>query len=70
MLHKEFKYVFTWTYKDLKGIPPQLVQHTIELDISIPLAHQTMYILKPTHISPKKEKTTKNYDNQNNIFDV
>jgi hypothetical protein len=21
-LFKEFKYVFAWTYKDLKGIPP------------------------------------------------
>jgi hypothetical protein len=23
-LLKEFKYVFTWTYNDLKGIPPKL----------------------------------------------
>jgi hypothetical protein len=23
-LLKEFKYVFAWTYKDLKGIPPKL----------------------------------------------
>jgi hypothetical protein len=38
-LLKEFKDVFTWTYKDLKGIPPKLTQHKIELDITIPPAH-------------------------------
>jgi hypothetical protein len=27
MLLKEFKDVFAWTYKDLKGIPPKLAQH-------------------------------------------
>jgi flagellin-specific chaperone FliS len=38
-LLKELKDVFAWTYKDLKGIPPKLAQHKIELDITIPLAH-------------------------------
>jgi hypothetical protein len=36
---KEFKNVFAWTYKDLKGIPIELTQHKIELDMTIPLAH-------------------------------
>jgi hypothetical protein len=36
ILLKEFKDVFAWTYKDLKGILPKLVQYIIELDISIP----------------------------------
>jgi hypothetical protein len=27
MLFKEFKNVFAWTYKDLEGIPPKLIQH-------------------------------------------
>jgi hypothetical protein len=35
----EYKDMFTWTYKDLKGIPPKLTQHCIELDTLIPLAH-------------------------------
>ncbi len=39
MLFKEFKDVFVWTSKDLKGIFPKLVQHKIELDTSIPLVH-------------------------------
>ncbi len=38
-LLKEFKDVFAWTYKDLKGIPPKLAQHKIELDITILPAH-------------------------------
>jgi len=42
-LLKEFKYVFAWTYKALKGIPPKLAQHKIELDTTIPLAHQPKY---------------------------
>ncbi len=39
MLLKEFKDVFVWTYKDLKGILPELAQHRIQLDTSIPLIH-------------------------------
>jgi len=38
-LLKEFKDVFAWTYKDLKGIPLELAQHKIKLDTAIPLAH-------------------------------
>jgi hypothetical protein len=38
-LLKGFKYVFAWTYKNLKGIPLELAQHKIELDITIPSAH-------------------------------
>ncbi len=38
-LLKEIKDVFAWTHKDLKGIPPKLAQHTIELDTTILLTH-------------------------------
>jgi hypothetical protein len=48
-LLKEFKDVFTWTCKDLKGIPPKLAQHRIELDNTIPLAHQARYGLNPKY---------------------
>jgi hypothetical protein len=34
-LLKEFKDVFAWTYRDLKGIPLELAQHIIELDTAI-----------------------------------
>ncbi len=49
MLFKEFKYVLAWTYNDLKGIPPYLVQHRIELDTSIPPIDQTRYIFNPNY---------------------
>jgi hypothetical protein len=45
MLLKEFKDVFAWIYKDLKGILLELVQHIIELDTSIPPTHQARYKL-------------------------
>ncbi len=48
-LLKEFKDIFAWTYKDLKGIPPNIVQHWIELDTSMPPAHQTRYQLNPNY---------------------
>jgi hypothetical protein len=36
ILLKEFKDLFAWIFKNLKGILPKLVQHIIELDTSIP----------------------------------
>jgi hypothetical protein len=38
-LLKEFTDVFAWTYRDLKGIPPKLARHRIELDTITPSAH-------------------------------
>jgi hypothetical protein len=38
-LLKEFKYVFAWTYKYLKGIPPKLAQHRIEVNTTTLPAH-------------------------------
>jgi hypothetical protein len=32
-----------WTYKDLRGIPPHLAQHWIELYTNIPTSHQTQH---------------------------
>jgi hypothetical protein len=54
-LLKEFKDIFAWTYKDLKGIPPEIVQHWIKLDILIPLAHQTRYRLNPNYATIIKQ---------------
>jgi hypothetical protein len=47
---REYKDVFAWTYKDLKGIPPKLIQHQTEFDITIPLAHQAKYKLNPNYM--------------------
>ncbi len=48
-LLKEFNDVFAWTYKNLKGIPPELAEHKIELDTTIPSAHQVKYKLNPNY---------------------
>ncbi len=58
-LLKEFKDVFVSTYKDLKGIPPKLAQHIIELNIIIPLAHQARYILNPNYATMVKQDIDK-----------
>jgi hypothetical protein len=47
MLLKGVQICFAWIYKDMKGIPLELAQHRIELNTSIPPAHQTRYILNP-----------------------
>ncbi len=50
-LLKEFKDIFAWTYKNLKGIPPNVAQHQIEFDTSIPPAHQARYQLNPNYVA-------------------
>ncbi len=57
-----FKNVFFWIYKDLKGIPLELVQHKIELNTSIPLAHQTRYILNFNYVATVKHDIDKLFE--------
>jgi hypothetical protein len=45
--------------KDLKGIPPKLAQHKIELDTIIPLAHQTKYKLNANYATTFKQNINK-----------
>jgi len=56
---KEFKDVFTWTYKDLKRIPLELAQHIIELDTTIPLAHRARYRLNLNYVIVVKQDIDK-----------
>ncbi len=42
-LLKEYKYVFAWTYKNLRGIPPPLMQHWTKFDTNIFASHQARY---------------------------
>jgi hypothetical protein len=58
-LLKEFKGVFAWTHKDLKIIAPKLAQQKIELDITIPLTHQTKYKLNPNYATTDKQDIDK-----------
>ncbi len=46
----KYKDMFPWTYKDLKSIPPELAQHRIELDKSIPPSHQARYKMNPNYV--------------------
>ncbi len=54
-LLKEFKDVFAWTYKDLKGIPPKVAQHRTELDTIIAHGHQTRYWLNLNYATIVKQ---------------
>jgi hypothetical protein len=56
---KEFKDIFAWTYKDLKGIRPELAQHKIKLNTTISLAHQARYILNPNYVTTIKQDIDK-----------
>ncbi len=58
-LLKEFKDVFAWTYKDLKGIPPKIVQHRIELNTIVPHVHQARYKLNINYVSIIKQNIDK-----------
>jgi hypothetical protein len=59
MLLKELNDVFAWTYKDLKGIPLELAQHIIELDTSLPPAHQVRYKLNLNYAATIKHDIDK-----------
>ncbi len=56
---KQFKDVFAWKYKDLKGTPPKLAQHIIELNIIIPSTHQTKYKLNSNYATIVKQDIEK-----------
>jgi len=43
----------------LKGIPPKIVQHRIELDTTIPHAHQARYKLNLNYVSIVKQNINK-----------
>ncbi len=60
-LLKEYKDIFAWTYKDLKGIPPHIVQYQIELN-NIPQAHQVRYKMNPNYVTMVKHDLDKLFD--------
>ncbi len=58
-LLKEFKDIFAWAYRDLNGIPLEIVQHQIKLDLSIPPIHQARYQLNPNFVAIIKQDINK-----------
>jgi hypothetical protein len=45
--------------KDLKGIPPEIAQHYIKLDTTIPHVHQISYQLNPNYVVIVKQDINK-----------
>jgi len=56
---KKYKDIFVWTYKDLKGIPPHLVHHQIDLDTNIPTSHQAWYHMNLNYVTVVKHDLDK-----------
>jgi hypothetical protein len=51
--------VFAWNCKELRGIPPHIAEHKIELDIIIPPSHQTHYRMNPNYATVIKQDLDK-----------
>jgi hypothetical protein len=58
-LLKEFEDIFAWTYIDCKGIPPDVIQHQIQLITLIPYVHQTRYRLNFNYVAIIKQDIDK-----------
>ncbi len=58
-LLKEFEDIFTWTYKDLRRIPLKIFQHWIEIDTTVPHAHQARYRLNLNYAPIVKQNINK-----------
>jgi len=48
-LLREYKDMFAWSYKDLTEIPLHIVEHLIELNITILPTHQAKYQMNPNY---------------------
>jgi hypothetical protein len=51
--------IFKWSYKDLKGIPPHIAQHKIELYITIPLGQHVRYQMNSIYATMVKQDLDK-----------
>jgi hypothetical protein len=47
----EYKDVFTWGYQDMKGIPPSICEHQIDLEERATPSHQQWYRMNPNYTS-------------------
>ncbi len=58
-LLQKFMDMFAWNYKELRGIPPHIVEHKIELDTIIPPSHQTHYRMNLNYATVIKQDLDK-----------
>ncbi|MCO5609287.1 hypothetical protein L7F22_063513 [Adiantum nelumboides] len=58
-LLKELKDIFAWTYHDMKGVPPLMVQHTIPLSSTAKPMQQRPYPMNPKYAKIVQEELEK-----------
>lgn len=46
----EFTNVFDWNYKELWRTLPHIMEHMVELDITMPPTHQVSYCMNPNYM--------------------
>ena len=56
---KSYKDAFAWTYEDMKGIPPHICEHKIEIEPDANLVKQSRYRMNPTYAAQVKEEIDK-----------
>ena len=61
-LLKDFKEVFAWSYEDMPGIDPEIVQHRIPLDPEARSVKQKLKRIRPDWALKIKEEVTKQID--------
>jgi hypothetical protein len=56
---KSNKSAFAWTYKDLKGVPPEICEHQIILEDNVKPIRQRFYRLNPKYSLMVQEEIKK-----------
>ena len=56
---KEYKDCFAWSYEDMKGVPPEVVQHTIPIRDDAKPVQQRPYDMNPKYETIVKEEIDK-----------
>jgi hypothetical protein len=56
---RDYKDVFAWTYEDMKGIPPHICEHKIELKPNTKPIKQSRYRMNLNYAAKVKEKIDK-----------
>ena len=58
-LLREYKDCFAWSYEDMKGVPPEVVQHTIPIRDDTKPVQQHPYDMNPKYETIVKEEIDK-----------
>ncbi len=58
----EYRQVFAWSYKELKGIPKEVCEHKIELMVNLQPIKQKQYKMNPNYALRVRENFDKLLD--------